>query len=701
MLNLENHITLNKSAIESPNLCDRFSDADLAAIGSYVFESYQKDIASRSDWARRNEAGMKLAMQVQEEKSFPWTGCANVKFPLITIASLQFHARAYPAIIDGDKLVKVRVISDDPQGALQARADRISTHMSWQCLEQDEAWEEEEDRALLTVPIVGTVFKKSYYSAGAGHNISELVMPQDLIVNYWAKSIETAPVKTHKIPLFRNEIYSRVKAGTYRNILDEAWYKQDAPIPADNNRTNNDKRDGLTQPEPDQNTPFAICEQHCLLDLDGDGYLEPYIVTFEETTQTVLRIVTRFSRPQDIEKNNKGEIIRIHADEYFTKKGFIPSPDGALMDIGFGVLLGPLNESVDSAINQLFDSGTLATTAGGFLGRGAKIRGGIYSFDPFGWNRVDSSGDDLRKNIFPLPVREPSNVLFNLLELLIDYTNRISGATDTLTGIAPGQNTPAETNRSTVEQGQKIYSAIFKRIWRSLKQEFKKLYQLNAIYLPTTVVFGAGNSKISREDYTGDPGTVIPAADPNIISDAASYNRAIMVRNASMQNPGYNKDEVERMFLRALKIPNMDTLYPGLDKMPPAGPSEKIQIQQLKNQHGMEELNLRKMQFVMTLQEQRRMNSAKILDLMAKAEKYSADARNADANTRINAYNAAVNAIREENNRMSDEIDKILEEIKSNESTDSTAGSGGVPALEGPSGNATGNETSSANAGAS
>ncbi len=204
-----------------------------------------------------------------------------------------------------------------------------------------------------------------------------------------------------------------------------------------------DRRTGKNAPEGNTNTPFTCLEQHCWLDLDDDGYAEPYVVTIEENSQAVLRIVSRWDREEDVERDSKNRIISINPMEYFTKIPFIPSPDGGIMDIGFGVLLGPLNESVNSAINQMFDSGTLSNTAGGFLGRGAKIRGGVYQFAPFSWNRVDSTGDDLRKNIFPLPVREPSAVMFQLLGMLIDYTNRISGATDMLTGVNPGQNTPA------------------------------------------------------------------------------------------------------------------------------------------------------------------------------------------------------------------------------------------------------------------
>src|SRR5690606_11333884 len=242
--------------------------------------------------------------------------------------------------------------------------------------------------------IVGVGFKKTYYSGDRGHNVSCYVQAKDLVFDYWAKSIETCKTKTHRLPLYRNDVYSAVKSGKYRDILEESWYKVAAAVPLQPRQDEQDQRDGIDRPPSDMDTPFAMCEQHCWLDLDGDGYDEPYIVTFEETTGCVVRIVTRFDREEDILRNTRGEIIHITPREDSSKIAFVPAPDGSMMDIGFSTFLGPLNESINSAINQLFDAGTMANTSGGLLGRGAKIRGGVYEFSPFEWSRVDSTGDD-------------------------------------------------------------------------------------------------------------------------------------------------------------------------------------------------------------------------------------------------------------------------------------------------------------------
>jgi hypothetical protein len=274
----------------------------------------------------------------------------------------------------------------------------------------------------------------------------------------------------------------------------------------------------------------------------------------------------------------------------------------------------------------------MANGGGGFLGRGAKIRGGAYTFAPFEWKRVDSTGDDLHKSIVPLQVREPSGVLLQLLSLLINYTNRISGSTDMMSGENPGQNTPAETSRTMVEQGAKIYNAIFKRIWRSMKEEFKKLYILNSIYLPSKQTFGHAGQVALREDYLGDPSSVLPVADPAITSDEMRMRQAMALKQASMTTPGYNREEIEKRFLHALNVEGISLVYPGPSKVPPL-PNPKMQVEQVKASIKQMQFKSEQMMFMAKLGEERRLNTAKIMELHAKAsmEIEQADATKAGA----------------------------------------------------------------------
>jgi chaperonin GroES len=644
MLTLEKPLKLSDDIAQAANLTDRFSAVDLARIADEVVSGYDEDERSRFNWLQRSGAGMDLAMQITEEKSSPWPGCANVAFPLVTIAALQFHARAYPAIMNGGDVVKCTT-GFEPTPEEEVLATRVGQYMSYQVLEEDSSWEEGQDRLLLNYAIVGCAFKKSRYSPNEGTVVGELVLAQDLVLDYYAKSVEKCRRKTHVYPLHRNDIVSGIRAETpiYRNVEKEPWFQ------AGGQPDDEPNREGTSPPARSHNTPFTTLEQHCWLDLDADGYEEPYIILVERDSKQVLRIVARWESDSQVSRNSRRQITSIQATEYFTKYGFIPSPDGSIYDMGFGTLLGPLNETVSSAINQLLDSGTMAVAAGGFLGRGAKIKGGVYTFAPFEWKRVDSTGEDLSKSIYPLPVREPSMVLFNLLSLLIDYTNRISGATESMVGENPGQNTPAETSRSMVEQGMKVYAAIFKRTWRAMKEEFKARYTLNAFYAPLRY----------RQLFLGDPNRICPAADPNIVSDSERFMRASAIAQRAATVPGYDPAAVEENFLRALRVDNWQRFYKGVDPNNP--PKDvRVQIAEMKLQEKQLALQWDQQKFVAELMEERRMNQAELVKIQAEVVKLMAEAEGEADNRDIVRMQTALAALKARDESLRGRVDQLI-----------------------------------------
>ena len=699
MIELERPITLTEAVINAPNLTDRFDEQDLVKIGAAVLEGYKIDDASRDKWKKRNEAALNLALQLQEMKSFPWPGASNVKFPLVTIAAIQWHSRAYPLLIQGPDIVKMEINGPDPQGELRAKADRVGSYMSYQVLEEMEEWEEETDRGLLQVPIVGCAFKKTYHAGALGRNVSELVAAKDFVLNYYAKSVESCQRKTHIIPMYRNDVFEKCAAGVWRDVRDEKWFNGLPPLKSDAGTAKADKRTGLSTPaKADFTTPFSLLEQHVRMDLDDDGYAEPYIITIEETSGCVVRIVCNFT-PKDVLRtgdSDRARIIRIKEDQVFTKIPFIPSPDGGIYDIGFGVLLGPINATVDSIINQLVDAGTLATTAGGFLGRGVKIRGGELSFRPFGWQRVDSTGEDLAKGIFPFPVREPSTTLFQLLSLLVDYTNRISGSTDIMVGENPGQNTPAQTSQLMAEQGAKINTAIFKRVWRSFKQEFQKLYRLNRVHTPITVLrYGAESGWVRREDFMGPEEAIRPMADPHLASDGHRSQQALMVKQFAASTPGYNKDAVERMVLRAMRVESIDTLFPGSDKIP-APPHPKVMIENLKGEQKLKQIQeqgkQRFMEMMVTMEAEQRKTAAEIALMEAEVASIVHEMGAAAASHEVKAFEAQIGALKAMHDSQQGYM-KLLQESQGNGQSGNGPGAAGgpkppaVPGMASPSGN--------------
>jgi chaperonin GroES len=652
-MNLKDKFNIDDLVYEA-NIAKLLCDDDLKTIGMQVIKDFDNDLLSRSSWEKRTEASLKLALQVAEIKNFPWPNASNVKFPLITIAALQYHARSYPVLIDSDLPVKCRVIGDDKDGLKALRSSRVEQHMSYQILEEDEDWESEMDKVLITQPIIGCAFKKTYYDPVLKHNVSENVLAKDLVVNYWTKSLETASRVSHVLQMTKNEIYERVVRGLWSEGVSEGRQQQSASIIASSGlQLLQDKAQGMMPPEPNDNsTPIEIIEQHCFIDFDDDGYAEPYIVYVRRDNKKVARIVSRYTQT-DIERNEKDTVLSIKAEQYFTKYPFVPSPDGGFYDLGFGVLLGPLNESINTIVNQLVDAGTMANTAGGFLSRGIKLRGGNYSFNPMEWKHVDTTGDDLRKGIVPLPVREPSQVMFTLLNLLINYGERIGGSVDILTGQNPGQNTPAETTRTMAEQGMKIFNGIFKRTHRSLKQEFRKLYHLNQIFITenTSYTSDAKNAgMILPSDYEGPVTDVMPTADPSITSDAQRINQAVAIAQRVSSTPGlYDRYEVEYSFLRAMKVTNIEKILPdpkGPNAVPPPV-NPKLQIEQLKMQAKQASDQLSMKVALLKLMSEAELNQAQIQKLEAEAESIKIGIATEGEKMRIQEINMQIGLQRE------------------------------------------------------
>lgn len=673
-----------KTILTSANIAPLLTDQERSNIGRWVVDNYDIDRQTRIEWEQRNEEAIKLALQVVESKSFPWTNCSNVKFPLLTIAALQFLARI-SILTKGRNLVKMEVIGADPDGKKYQQSLRVARHMSLQLTDEDVNWVDDDEKTKLATSILGVGIKKSFYDPVQGNTISEYVPAMNFVVDYYCKHIDNARRATHVLTFDPNQIAERERRGIFMEM-------DDAPANIVTETGNllqvaADMSAGLHRPT--QSDESEILEQHCWYDFDGDGYEEPYIMFVRKDTGQLLRIVARFYDDGDVFRNSdpevnqleaqlktlgeetdddmrarskievqiqslrddpKDKIVRIDPTKYFTKYTFIPSPDGGFYGLGLGALLGPMNESVNTLVNQLIDSGTMSTAAGGFLGRGVKLKGGKSSFDPFEWKPVDSTGDDLRKNIFPLPVREPSTVLFQLLGMLVTYSEKISGATDIMTGVSPGQNTPAETSRNTVEQGMMLFSGIYARMYRSFREELKKVYELNRLFLDTSPrwygLTKGPNAIIAPTDYKDSPFRIFPVADANAVSAQQRRDKAAQLMQVASANPGFNKYLATKQWLEANEYENIEQLYPD-----PAGPSAipvppnpKAEIEKAKLTQQLQ-IHQDEMQLAIAqLKSDTELSQAKITELQAKATMEMANAEGVETGHQIALINAQIGA---------------------------------------------------------
>lgn len=595
--------------IDETNIAESLDEKQLITIGADCSRGYKTDLDSRKAWEQLLDKWTKLALQVAEKKSYPWRESSNVKFPLLATAAMQFAARAYPSLVPSNgQVVKCKTYGFDRTGQKAERAERLSRYMSYQLMEQMDEWEEEMDKLLLTLPIAGTVFKKTYFDSSKQRNKSCVVMPKNLVVNYWAKSVDEAERLTEIIPMTKRKLKEQQMLGLFLDV--------ELGTPRGDSSRKEDTTHEMVEPELDDTTPYTLLEQHTFLDLDEDGYAEPYIVTFEEESHKVLRIVARYTN-EGIKVNEKGDLILIEPVQYYTKFGFVPNPDGGFYDIGFGRLLGPLNESVDTIINQLIDSGTLSNLQSGFLGKGLRIKVGEVRFTPGEWKTVNATGDDLKKQIFPMPVREPSAVLMNLLQYMITSGKELASVADIFVGKMPGQNTPATTTMASIEQGMKVFTAVYKRIYRSMTKEFRKLYLLNRQYANPEEYLDFLDEPITQNDFEGSENDISPAADPNASSSQEKQSK-VQALGQLLQLQTINPMEFTKRYLEAFEVPAPEQLIAQPQQQQGPSPEEQqamMEQEAAQQKMRMEEakMQLRQASDTQKAQIEQRMSENKLL----------------------------------------------------------------------------------------
>lgn len=564
---------------ELPNIALELDAQALTTIGSKAVEFYNLDQESRSEWLEQAKAGMDLAVQKVKKKNYPWPNASSVVYPAITEAANQFAARAYPAIIANSSVVKGKIIGNDDgipmvdpatmqpiadpltgkpmwvkgaePGAKAQRAQRVSEHMSWQLLEEQPEWEEETDALLHILPIIGCHFRKSYYDPKLARNMSCAVSAINVVINYWAKSIYTAPRITEEVPLYPHEVMEHRMSGYF---IDQDYGPPDAD--AKGNAAGHDTQG-----------PVMFLEQHCRIDLDGDGYEEPYIATIHKDTYKIARITARYDpegvlfRPDP--ETGEPTLIKIVPVDYYTKYDFMPNTEGGIYGKGFAQLLGPMNEAINSNLNMLLDAGHLANTQGGFFGKRLSVTAGSFQIRPGKWIPINSQGRDIREDIVPFNYKEPSTVLFQLLGLLIEASKDISSVKDVLSGEVKAQTMSPTVFLALVEQGLKVFSAIYKRVYRGLRDEFDKLYRLNRLYLEDSKRFKVGDEwrEITRADYVRGSG-VQPVSDPNMVADALKVARGQFLMQFA-NDPLCDGIEIRRRVLEAGGIEKIDTILKG------------------------------------------------------------------------------------------------------------------------------------------
>lgn len=574
-------------AASTGDITDMLELPKLAEIGSQVVEDYEQDCRDREDWERIVKDSLEKAAQERKKdvKTFPWHEASNVDYPLLTVAGLQFNARSYPAIVKGDEAVSVKVIGKDkgrpvltsdgqpvprmtmdeagqpvPEmdeagnlqpvwevepGAKTKRAQRVRDYMNTTIFYRMDDWESDTDMLLMQLPIVGCAFRKIWFDGRKRKHCAALVHALNLVVPMTAKSCKTAIRLTEKLPdQYPSEILENVLSGYYRNA------------------------DFLKGEEFDQ-TPRLLLEQHRLADLDGDGYPEPYIVTVDHASGEVLRIVANFEAKDIL--SDGARVVKIERRSFYVKYSFFPHPEGKFYDIGLGHLLNVMSGVIDTIINQMLDAGTAQVAGGGWIGSGVRLTGSKRSSSifprPGEYKTVDVPGNQLREGIVERTYPNVSPVMFQLLELMLGAAKDISSVKDVITGEA-SNNGQVGTTLALIEQGLQVFTAIYKRVYRSLKEEFTLLHENMARYADEatladyTEVLDDPLADFERDFAQADM-DIRPVSDPSSVTKMQAVARANFLM-AFVGAPGVNPQAIMRRAWEAADVDDIDELL-----MPP------------------------------------------------------------------------------------------------------------------------------------
>ena len=547
------------------NLADILPDDVLDPIGNDMVQNFMDYKSSRKDWEQSYTQGLDLLGFKYENRTEPFQGASGATHPVLAEAVTQFQAQAYKELLPSDGPVRTQIIGvKNPQTELQAQ--RVKDYMNYLIMDQMKEYEEEFDSMLFHLPLAGSTFKKVYYDVPLGRVVSKFVPADELIVPYTATSIEDAEAVIHVVKMSENELRKQQVNGFYSDV------ELTPPSNVEQNSVEKKERelDG-TKKVGKQETMYTLLECHVNLDLEGfedqgtegpTGIKLPYIVTVEEGSRTVLAIRRNYA-PNDLKKNKI---------QYFVHFKFLPG----LGFYGFGLIhmIGGLSRTATSALRQLLDAGTLSNLPAGFKQRGVRVRDEAAPIQPGEFKDVDAPGGNLRDAFFPLPYKAPSQTLLNLLGVVVSAGQRFAAIADMQVGDS-NQAAAVGTTIALLERGSRVMSAIHKRCYAAMKDEFKLLSKVVSQYLPPEypydVVGGARNIKQADFDDRID---VIPVADPNIFSMSQRITLAQTQLQIATSNPAlHNMYQIYRNMYEAIGVKNVDAVLPPPAPNAPMDPS--------------------------------------------------------------------------------------------------------------------------------
>ena len=537
------------------NLAEDMDDTILSRMAGSLIQDYRKDKVSRQDWEQTYTQGLDLLGFKYTDQTRPFQGASGVTHPLLAESVTQFQAQAYKELLPPEGPVRTQVVGAATRETVE-QAKRVENFMNYMLMEEMQEYTPEFDQLLFYLPISGSTFKKIYYDEIMQRAVAKFIPAQDLVVPYYATDLKDCERITHVIKMSDNEVLKKQRAGFYRDIELSVKRPEDSSL--------KQKLDEIEGVKPAGDTEFQhnILEMHVDLDLEeyeknpdrtkkNKNIKIPYIVTIDEGSQEILSIYRNYDPEDELMKRT----------EYFVHYKFLPG----LGFYGFGLIhmIGGLSRTATSALRQLLDAGTLANLPAGFKSRGIRIRDDDQPFQPGEFRDVDAPGGNIKDQFQLLPFKEPSPTLFQLLGFCVQAGQRFASIADMQLG-EDSANRAVGTTIALLERGSRVMSAIHKRIYYTMKQEFNLLADVFATYLPPVYPYAVtGADRLVKVEDFDDKVDVIPVADPNIFSMAQRFTLAQTQLQIAQSNPQmHDLREAYRRVYEAIGTREIDLLMP-------------------------------------------------------------------------------------------------------------------------------------------
>ena len=542
------------------DLSEDLDEEDLRDISADVIENYNADKDSRGEWESMFERGFDLLGLKLEEGSEPFQGACTAVHPLLIESAVKFQSKATQELFPSGGPVKANILGTaTPEKEMQA--NRVQNFMNYQLTEQMPEYFDEFERMLFHLPLIGSAFKKIYYSSTFKRPVSEFIPIDQFYVSYYATDLRNADRYTHVIYKSPVELQQDIRAGVYKDV--------DLPSPSQLSSsgfaTKIDNILGIS-PSYDSDPQYVLLEQHCYLELEEEGVACPYIVTVEEQSRQVLSIRRNY------EQDDPNKEKRSHFVHYRFVPGF------GFYGLGLIHFLGNLTMSATAAMRSLIDAGQFANLPGGFKAKGVRMVGDNEPIAPGEFKEVEATGIDLSRAIVPLPYKEPSSTLFQMLGFVTAAGQKFADSTEQVISDAASYG-PVGTTMALLEASSKFFSAIHKRLHKSQRDEFRILAQIDHDYLPNEYPYEVPfeDRNIFKADFDGRV-DIVPVSDPNIPSNAHRMMLANMALQMAQQSPPgmFNIEELNRTILNAANMPNLEQILPPKIEPQPLDPVSDI-----------------------------------------------------------------------------------------------------------------------------